>query len=99
MLLLLLGLVQALPQDLPESSQLLSLVKGLHSETGDVSFVYEGSLRLIGPESIIGKPAAGQGDQFQGSFSYREADGATLIDMYRVSDAPRPPWLASNLRS
>jgi len=91
LLLLVVAVIQAPSSEVPDAGQFLRLVKGLHSEVRDVSFVFEGGVRLVGPENIVGKQEVPHGNQFQGAFSYRAADGATLVDSYQISLAPDVP--------
>ena len=97
MMLLVLALTLHQSQELPTGPQLLRLLKGLHAEIQDVSFVFEGDQRLVGPEAIIGKQNRSSDHRFQGSFSYREADGAALLDTYVIRFAPGSPVARSKL--
>lgn len=59
------------------------LMAGLHGEIRDVSFIYEGSLKYIGPASLLekGQRPEDQDLSFQGRYSYR-ADGSAALDYY-----------------
>ena len=91
MLLLLISLMQAPVPEVPDAAQALRLVKGLHEEIRDFSFVYEGTAENVGPERIVGKETK-ENDRwkhhFQGILSYREEDGAALVDFYQLNAAP-----------
>ncbi len=91
MLLLLISLMQAPVAEAPDAAQALRLVKGLHEGIRDFSFVYEGNMECVGPERIVGKETKERDlwkHHFQGELSYREEDGAALVNFYQINAAP-----------
>jgi hypothetical protein len=64
------------------ASQFGALMKNFYARYRDVSFVYEGEIRYVGPKEFVrGDPVSIFGDDFQGSYAFR-SDGATLQDIY-----------------
>ena len=53
----------------------------------DVTFVYEGALRWVGPKRLLGQDPEAFGTDFQGIYSYR-SDEAALLDVYWMSLSP-----------
>jgi len=70
----------------------IRLVTGRMAELRDVTFVYEGQIRLIGPERIIGKRPEGSERQFQGIYTTR-GDGAMRLDLYSKGSSLDHPLL------
>ena len=64
-----------------DADQFARLISTLHAPIQDISFVYEGEFRYLGPSSKIrgGKDALDR--DYQGFYALR-SDGATLLDLY-----------------
>jgi hypothetical protein len=62
--------------------QFLSLIRSFHSKYRDVSFLYEGGFRYVGPSNMIDVDPASVGYDFQGTYIFR-ADGAVRQELYR----------------
>jgi hypothetical protein len=63
------------------ASQLLNLLGVLHEPLHDVSFVYEGEMKYVGPAGLKGSDLEKIGHSFQGNFAYR-SDGSLLFEKY-----------------
>ncbi len=65
--------------------QFSAFMDRLHGDVADLSFLYEGEVRFIGPPNILRKMTPDDlGSQFQYNFAYR-SDGATVIEGFLKS--------------
>ena len=64
-----------------DADQFAQLMMTVHAPLRDVSFVYEGDFRYVGPPSYIKGKKDVLDRTFQGFYAFR-ADGATLLDLY-----------------
>ena len=67
--------------DRVDVEQLVRLVETQSAVIRDLSFLYEGTNRWVGPQSIIGMDVMMFGEQFQGAYLYRRNDAA-MKDVY-----------------
>ena len=64
-----------------DGDSVIRMIEGLQADLKDVTFLYEGHVRIIGPERLIGERPKNLDSQFQGVYTLRR-DGAMLLDLY-----------------
>ena len=65
-----------------DAAQFERIIRSLHEQIHDVSLVFEGSERFVGPAGVKRPTDPDYDETFQGSYAYR-ADGSTWMDTYR----------------
>lgn len=87
LVLLLLGFQDRAPQAGGEvtAEQFRNLMAGIRAEIHDVMFIYEGDLRFVGDDSLLGDDPEARRRQlevsYQGTYAYR-SDGATSFEVF-----------------
>ncbi len=67
-------------------TQFVRLVEAKVAPLQDLSCLYEGTVRWVGPRSVLGRDVETFGERYQGAYLYRRNDAA-LRDTYRRSRA------------
>ncbi len=81
----LLGPASSRPDDI-DPDRLLRVIQGLHSGVEDISMVYEGVSRFVGPRGLIEGDIEAMTLKFQGTHAYRR-DGSAVLDSYSKNPA------------
>ncbi len=69
-----------------DAAQFSRLIQGLHSQVRDISFLYEGGIRFVGPRHLLKGDPEAEATNYQGTYAYR-TDGAVLLDVYSRANA------------
>ncbi len=76
-----LGMISIVLEPDLDADRFQRLIGGLHSETRDVTLLFEGNVRVGDGAGAAGPEVSRAEESFQGRYSYR-SDGATFLDFY-----------------